>query len=177
MKLPIAQYANPILREKGEPIETITDDIRNLVKGMTEALGGTNGIGLAAQQVHQALSLFLTRIPIEGPDEDWIPGEFKVYINPQLSSPSEEKVLMQEGCLSFPGLYFDVERPSRIHVQAMDLNGNLFEEDLNGLAARVVMHENDHTNGVLYIDRIKGQVRREIEPKIREIKKKYHSPH
>jgi peptide deformylase len=173
MKLPLAYYGNPILRKKGAKVESITDEIRSLVANMIETMHESHGIGIAAPQVHQSLAIFITCPPVEGPDGTFQPGTPKVYINPKILSHGEDAWVHDEACLSIPKLRGDVERPKMIKIQAMDLNGVTFEEELYGWDARVFLHENDHINGVLFIDRIHGKKRKEMEPALREIKKKY----
>ena len=173
MKLPLAYYGNPILRKKGAPIESINDEIRQLVKDMIDTIIEHNGIGLAAPQVHRSLALFITSVPVEQPDGNWLPGELRVFINPKILSIAEEKSTRSEGCLSLPTIYAEVNRPVKIRIRATDLEGNDFEEEFSDLAARCIMHENDHINGVLFVDRVQGKERKELEPKLKEIKKKY----
>ena len=174
MKLPLAYYGNPILRKNCQRVEEITDEIRQLVADMIETLEEQNGIGLAAPQVKRDLRLFITKVPQPSKDEpdQWDEGEIKVYINPTLSDPSSESWDRDEGCLSIPKIYVPVARPYCIKVEATDLDGNTFSEVLSGLDARCVMHENDHINGVLMIDRIQGKERKEIEKDLRRIKKR-----
>jgi peptide deformylase len=175
MKLELAYYGDPILRKKGKPVEKITDEIRQLVTDMIETMIAFKGMGLAAPQIHQSLALFITSVPLkEEANDETKPGPIKIYINPKLSSPSEEYFSFDEGCLSIPKLYAPVFRPERITVEAMDLSGQMFTEELSDLDARVVMHENDHINGVLYIDRLAPEEKKRLEPKLREIKNKYY---
>lgn len=175
MKLSLAYYGDPILRKKSARVDEINDDIRQLVNDMVETMMAHDGMGLAAPQVHRSLALFITCVPIEGADGKMMPGNVvKVYFNPKLSSPSEQTWDYEEGCLSIPRLYGDVNRPVSITVEATDINGQRFTEQLIGLGARVVMHENDHINGVLYIDRLSVEERKLLEPALREIKSKYY---
>ncbi|NGX57402.1 MAG: Peptide deformylase [Chlamydiae bacterium] len=173
MKLPIAYYGNPILRKKCKDVEEFDDEIREFVNNMIETLEDKNGIGLAAPQVNRELRIFITKVPYPSKDDpdQWEDGTIKVYINPKLSEPSAEAWERDEGCLSIPKIYIPVIRPYRVKVEAMDLKGNVFTEELSGLEARCVMHENDHINGVLMIDRIQGEKRKEIESELRSIKK------
>ncbi len=177
MPLPIAYYGDPVLRKKGAEIKVFDEKLKQLVRDMEETLHAKNGIGLAAPQVHQSLALFLVCPPIraeEGSPEKWLPGKVRVFINPKLSNPSDEMAYWNEGCLSIPGLYEDVLRPESITVEAMDEHGTPFKEDFSGFTARIIMHENDHINGVLYIDRLNKQERAALDHELREIKKKYH---
>jgi peptide deformylase len=97
----------------------------------------------------------------------------EIIINPILTNPSKELVTMLEGCMSLPGLHVEVTRPSAIHVSYMNIKGEMIEEDLVEFRARMFMHENDHLNGVLSIDRMDPKERRRIEPRLRALKEKY----
>lgn len=169
--LPLAYYGNPILRMKAKPIEMIDEEILQLVKEMEEAMKKHNGIGIAAPQVCRSLRLFLVRAPIKNELDEWVDGPIEVFINPQLSQPSEETWIREEGCLSIPKIYGNVERPLCITVEATDLEGNRFTRTCSGLEARIIMHENDHINGVLFIDRMDKEERKQIEQAISQIKK------
>ena len=174
MKLPLAYYGDAILRKKGVPVKEFNDELKQLVNDMIDSMNAYDGMGLAAPQVHKSLMLFITCVPQPDAEGKYHPGTvIKVYINPKLSLPSQEKWFMDEGCISIPKLYGNVERPVKITVEAYDLEGKPFTEHLIGLDARVVMHENDHINGVLYIDRLSEEEKRRLEPSLREIKKTY----
>jgi peptide deformylase len=173
VKLPILLYGNPILRKKGETITEITDEIRQLAHDMIETMDeGGRGIGLAAQQVGKALRLFVLRRYIDGPDGKWTVSDPIVYINPKILSVSEEKWVTEEGCLSIPKLNLPVERPFRIKIESTRLDGSHVVEEIEGMNARVVLHENDHINGVLYIDRVEEKYLRSVEAELKAIKKK-----
>jgi len=161
MLLQIRYYGDKILRVKCKPVEKITDEIRTLAANMIETMDAAKGAGLAAPQVGLDLRIFVLRNPI-------------VYINPILSNLSHEKETDTEGCLSIPGLRAEVDRPLKIRVEAMGIDGVPFAEEVEGYNARVRMHENDHLNGVLYIDRLKLRARKKLEPALKEIQKKYH---
>lgn len=173
MKLKIAYYGNPILRKKASPVLTIDDEIKQLVNDMIIAMDEKDGIGLAAPQVGHSIALFITRVPIEKENDEWEKGNVRVFINPKILEHSQEQDSFSEGCLSIPKVYGDVFRPIKIKVEATDLEGNRFTEELFGLHARVVLHENDHINGVLFIDRLSKEERKSLDVKLREIKKKF----
>lgn len=173
MQLPLAYYGNPILRKKCPRVEAIDDTIRQLVQNMEETMFTHDGIGLAAPQVHHSLALFIVNIPKEISPNQWVPGKTLVFINPKILERSEEEWDRGEGCLSIPELYGSVSRPLHIKVEATNLDGQRFVEKFSDLIARAIMHENDHINGVLFIDRVKGQERIEMEPALKAIKKKY----
>ncbi len=174
MKLDFIYYGNPILRKKAKPIENISDEIKQLVEAMIVAMDQKDGIGLAAPQVNHSIALFITRAPIENDEnDDWEKGEVRVFINPKILSYSSDEDYFSEGCLSIPKVYGDVFRPLKIKVEATNLEGKRFTEDFSGMSARVILHENDHLNGVLFIDRLESSERKKIDSKLREIKKKF----
>jgi peptide deformylase len=173
-KLELRRYDDPVLRKKAEPIDAITPEIERLAQDMIDTMVSSNGVGLAGPQVGRLLRIFIIRDEKLDPAGDYVLGPPEVIINPTLSNPSEEKVSMVEGCLSLPGLYVEVIRPKKIHVRYMNLKGEWVEEHLDEFRARVTMHENDHLNGVLTIDRIDKKKRKMVEPNLMAIKKKYH---
>lgn len=173
MLLKICYYNNPILRKKCKPVPKITDEIKRLVQDMIETMDASNGIGLAAPQVGRDLAIFVMREDNYTDDGELILGDVKVFINPKLSNPSSQKNTHSEGCLSLPGLHIDIDRPNSIYVEAIDLEGNAISQEFTDYTARVIMHENDHLNGVLFIDRISKNMKKKIEPALRAIKEKY----
>lgn len=173
MKLPLTYYGNPVLRKKTRPITEITDEIRQLVQDMDETLIEQNGWGLAAPQVNHSIALFIARMGYNDEEGNFIRGELRVFINPKIISYSEELWPYTEGCLSIPGIREEVARPYKVVMQATDLEGKLFEEEFTEFNAKGVMHENDHLNGVLFIDRLSPKKKKELDQKLRQIKKKY----
>ncbi|MGZ3632888.1 MAG: peptide deformylase [Parachlamydiaceae bacterium] len=175
MKLPLAYYGNPILRQKGTQIPAITEEIRQLVADMIETMIAYNGVGIAAPQIGHSLSLFLAYFSEDNQDETSVidKEKIRVFINPKVINHSQERTCYSEGCLSIPKVSADVERPLHVTITAMDLNGNEFTEEFHDFDAHIVLHENDHLNGVLFIDRLPAKERRAIEPQLRQIKKKY----
>jgi peptide deformylase len=173
MQLPLAYYGNPILRKKCAQILEIDDALKQFIKDLEKTLIAHKGYGIAAPQVHRALAVFLTNMPAQNDAEKWVPGPTKCYINPKILEYSQEEWLREEACLSIPDLYGTVNRPLTIKIEATNLEGERFTEQLTGLEARAFMHENDHINGVLFIDRLRRKEREEIEPQLRQIKKKY----
>jgi peptide deformylase len=143
--LDIVTYGNEILHRKAERIEEIDDGIRTLAADMLEAMAG-KGIGLAGPQVDRALRIFVTNVEGDKP---------RVFINPEIVLTSQELVAIEEGCLSLPRLYLDVVRPESVRIQAWNERGRPFTVETDGLLARVILHEYDHLEGVLFIDRLK----------------------
>jgi peptide deformylase len=173
MDLKLAYYGNPVLRRKCESIEEVTDEHRALAKEMLARLEEWNAWGMSAPQVHRSIRLFVVRMDPFRPDGSKIIGTPYVCINPRLSDPTEEMLLGDEGCCSLPGLRVPVFRPQSITIDALDINGEPFTFRPQDWHARLFMHENDHLNGVLHIDRTDPQSRKRLEPALRRMKKKY----
>lgn len=173
MKLHLCYYGNPILRKKTAPVAEITDEIRQLVRDMEETMKAHNGIGLAACQVGHAVAVCIILAPHEDTEEGWAKAPTRVFINPKLSDPSLETWTYNEGCLSIPKVRGLVTRPMSITVTAQNLDGTICTERLTGWPARICMHENDHLNGVLFIDRISDREQRLVEPLLKQIKKEF----
>ncbi len=171
--LPIHYYGDPVLRKKGEPIEKITPEIVAFAEDLVKAMIHYNGVGLAAPQVGKLLRIYVFRDEWLDEEGKYQLGEPNIVINPILSDPSKETESMLEGCLSLPKLHVPVTRPKKIHIRYQNLKGEFIEKDLIGFLARVNMHENDHLNGVLHIDRATPKDRKAIEPELQRIKKQY----
>ncbi|MCH9609504.1 MAG: Peptide deformylase [Chlamydiales bacterium] len=175
MSLRLRYYGDPVLREKAKRVEEVTDEVRQIAAEMIEIMTdpSRNAIGLAATQVGVLLRMFVSIVYTdkEGGEPHYKQGEPIVFINPIISNPSAEIVEMDEGCLSLPKMYAPVIRPYAVDFEATDLEGNIIKERISGFLARHRMHEVDHLNGVLYIDRIKGKKRTLLDPYLRKIKK------
>jgi len=150
-KCQITHYPAEVLAKAAQPVEKIDDNIRQLVKKMTEIMLSNKGIGLAAPQVGVPLRLFI--ISLEGSREN-----VKVYINPTVT-PSGELDEAEEGCLSVPGIYTKIHRYKICKVTAIDLDGNEFTEEAEGLYARCLQHESDHIEGMTITDRMPSAAR------------------
>jgi len=137
------------LRLKSKPVPRIDGDVRKLVEDMFETMYKAPGIGLAAIQVGVPVRLVVMDLSKKETE-----SEPRVFVNPEIVSPSEEKSTYEEGCLSIPDVHEDVERPARVKVKYLDLDGKAHEEDADGLFATCIQHEVDHLNGVLFIDHI-----------------------
>lgn len=172
MILPLFYYDHFCLRKKAQPIESITEELLVLANDMVESMIHYNGVGLAAPQIGKLLRLIVIRDEFVGDNKEYRLGPPEILINPVLSSPSREAEKMAEGCLSIPGIHAEVMRPSRIRVRYQTIDNRIIEEDAVGFRARVIMHENDHLNGVLFIDRISPDDRAKIEPVLKALKDK-----
>jgi peptide deformylase len=137
------------LRTVSKPVDKINSEIKTLVADMFETMYDAPGIGLAAIQV--GVPLRVVTMDVSKSDDEKEP---RVFINPEIMSSSEERSVYEEGCLSIPDIHEDVERPARVKVKYLDLDGKPHEEDAEGLFATCIQHEVDHLNGVLFIDHI-----------------------
>ncbi len=144
----IVQYPHPTLRHPSKPVKRVDAQLKRNIAEMFELMYEHRGIGLAANQVDLPLRCFVMNLKSD-PDE----AEPHVFINPVISRP-KGAAEREEGCLSFPELYAPVKRPERVFVSAFNLQGEPFEAEVDDLFARVVQHETDHLDGVLFIDRM-----------------------
>ena len=139
------------LRLVSKPIEKVTPEIRKLADDMFETMYDAPGIGLAAIQVAQPLRLITMDLAKKDENGESQPKP-RVFVNPEIISASEEKSVYEEGCLSIPEYYEEVERPAQVRIRFTDLDGKVHEEDAEGLYATCIQHEIDHLNGVLFVD-------------------------
>ncbi|MGB7978026.1 MAG: peptide deformylase [Chlamydiales bacterium] len=172
--LPLAYYGAPILRKIADPILNITDDIRKLTQEMVETMDACDGMGLAAPQVHHSIRLFVIRKPVEMAKGNIEMREEKVFINPELSMPSKETWKASEGCLSIPSIRAEVTRPREVTVEYLDLEGNKIKERVSGWEARVIMHETDHINGILFLDHLDAEEKQKLEPFLKSLENRIH---
>ena len=180
MKLSIAKYGEPILRAKGKRVEEIDERIRVLAADMLETMHGANGVGLAAQQIGQALQLTVLDISqvqdrpstmkLNGQEVDPVAAMPLILINPRLEL-GEEKILGLEGCLSIPDITADVLRALTVTAWAQTLDEPMVEIEAGGLLARALQHEVDHLNGVLFIDRISSVAKASLSSRLKRLQK------
>ena len=178
MVLPIVQYNAPVLRERGTPVTTFDSELAHLAQQMTESMHAAGGIGLAAQQVGQARQLCVIDLSGTNRDFTWELDGAKapldlimpmVLINPSFKALPGEDTVYEEGCLSFPQIHGDVQRPDVINVSFQDLGGIRHTLICDGLMARCIQHEIDHLNGVLFIDRMTKRVRQSIDDQVKDL--------
>jgi peptide deformylase len=175
MKRPLAYFGDPLLRQKSKEVEKIDHDIHVLVADMIETMYAHQGVGISAVQVKSLLRIFIICPDVVDENGNYVEGTPQIFINPKLSLPSKEQEAREEGCLSIPKVYGSVMRPKEITIEGLNLAGEKVIERLVGYPARIAMHENDHINGVLFVDRLSDKDRKAIEKDLREIKKTYHS--
>ena len=181
MSLRITHYDEPILREQGKRVEHFDAELAELCDQMVDTMYENEGIGLAAQQIGQALQLCVVDVP-RGRDSDYEftldgktpPAELimpMALVNPTVETLPSHDTTYEEGCLSFPGINGTVARPDKIRVSFQDENGNPHVMECNGLLGRCIQHEVDHLNGILFIDRMKKDSFRIIESRIKKLRK------
>ena len=180
MILQILEYGDPILRAKGKPIENIDDRIRELAANMIETMHAANGVGLAAQQIGEALQLTVldvsliedrpSTLKLDGKDVDPKAAMPLVLINPEIELRGETKVGV-EGCLSFPEITGDIERAKSVIVRAQTLEGGTIEIEASGFLARAIQHEGDHLNGILFIDRMNSAAKAALSSRLKRLQK------
>jgi peptide deformylase len=141
----ILTLGNELLRGRAEPVRPIGAEYKEIAAEMIDALHEGKGVGLAGPQVGLMKRIFVVHIEKDVP---------RVFINPTITMTSQNQVKYEEGCLSIPGLYAEVLRPEAVQVQAWNERGRPFTLDAAGLLARVILHENDHLEGILFIDRL-----------------------
>jgi peptide deformylase len=186
MKLAILQYGDPVLRAKGKRVERIDDHIREMAENMIETMRAANGVGLAAQQVGEAIQLTVidvsqsedrpSGIKLNGKEVDLESVMPLVLINPHVELDAETE-RATEGCLSFPEITGEIERATSITVRAQNLAGEMAEIEARGLLARAIQHEVDHLNGVLFIDRMSSAAKVSLSSRLKRLQKETQRGH
>jgi peptide deformylase len=180
MILPILEYGDPILRAKGKPIDNIDDRIRELAANMIETMHAANGVGLAAQQVGEALQLTVldvslvedrpSTLKVDGKDVEPKAAMPLVLINPEIELHGAPETGV-EGCLSFPEITGDIERANTVIVRAQTWEGGTVEVEATGFLARAIQHEGDHLNGILFIDRMNSAAKAALSSRLKRLQK------
>jgi peptide deformylase len=171
MILPIVAFGDPVLRKKGAPILKDYEELPNLIENMWETMYGAEGVGLAAPQIGTSVQLFLVDASPFSEDEPDLEGFRKVFINPEILEETGEEWQFKEGCLSIPGIRENVKRQETIKIKYFDEDFIEHIEHFSGLAARVIQHEYDHTNGILFTDKINPLKKQMIKRKLTDISK------
>ena len=159
--LPILEYPDPRLRKKAKPVVTVDDDIKRLVDDMFETMIDSHGIGLAASQVDVHQRVIVMDLTEDG-------SQPRVFINPEIEVLNDTTEPYDEGCLSVPGFYETVARPSNVMISALDRGGKPFKEKASGLLAICIQHEIDHLEGKLFVDYLSPLKRQIIRKKMKK---------
>ena len=159
--LPILEYPDQRLRKRAKPVVTVDDDIKRLVDDMFETMIDSHGIGLAATQVNVHKRVIVMDLAEDG-------SQPRVFINPEIEVLDETTEPYDEGCLSVPGFYETVARPSNVMISALDREGKPFKEKASGLLAICIQHEIDHLEGKLFVDYLSPLKRQIIRKKMKK---------
>ena len=162
----IITVPNPLLKKRSVEVETVDDELRTLMDDMLETMYAAPGIGLAAVQVGVPRRVIVMDLAREGE-----PPQPRHFVNPEITWRSEELAVREEGCLSVPDVYDDVERPARVGLRYLDYDGALVEEEAEGLLAVCIQHEMDHLDGVLFIDHLSRLKRDRAVAKVKKAAK------
>lgn len=168
---PLVILPDPLLRQVSKPVERIDDELRKFAADMFDTMYDAPGIGLAAVQVGEPIRMLV--LDVAGKDE---PKNPQVFINPEILAKSEDMNVHEEGCLSIPDYYAEVERPARISVKALDLDGKEKIVEADGILATCLQHEIDHLNGVLFIDHLSKLKRDMVIRKFKKLAKDRQAP-
>jgi peptide deformylase len=158
----IRKYGDPVLAQTAEPVTQFDENLKRLVNDMFETMYAAPGVGLAAPQVGISKRLFVMDCSTKEGVQERV-----ALINPEILS-TEGRQLGDEGCLSFPGIYFQVERAQRVVARAQNVKGEWFDIDTMDLPARCILHENDHLNGIVFINHLSALKRDLVKRKIRK---------
>lgn len=169
-------FGDPVLRVKAEPVPAVDAAVQDLAREMISIMHESDGVGLAAQQIGETKAVCVIDVPEEydlDDDGNRLNPDLvmpMILINPVLSQPSRKTDAHDEGCLSFPGIRGSITRPSSIHLHALDEEGKTLDVEVRGFLARVIQHEVDHLNGVLFIDRMSAAKRFTLGPRLKRLR-------
>jgi peptide deformylase len=171
MILPIVAYGDPILKKEAEEIDEDYPGLKELIDNMYETMYNAEGVGLAAPQIGKSIRIFVIDASPFADEDPSLEGLKMTFINPIIIEEEGEKWSFNEGCLSIPGIRENVDRQPGILIEYLDENFNLIEERFDGLAARIIQHEYDHIEGVLFTDHVNPLKRRLLKTKLNNISK------
>lgn len=169
MVLPVYAYGSPHLRKISEDIGSDYKGLSDLIENMFETMKSSEGVGLAAPQVGLSIRLFVVDANIYADEEPSLDGFRKVFINADIYAYDGEEELITEGCLSIPGIHEDVSRPTFIRIRYLNEHFEECDEEYTGMAARIIQHEYDHLDGILFTDKLSALKKRLLKGKLRDI--------
>ncbi len=178
MVLPIIAYGDPVLRKVGIEIDKDYPNLKELITNMKETMKNARGVGLAAPQIGKAIRLFIVDTSpfgendeLDEEEQNFLKNYKKVFINPTITNEEGDEWAFSEGCLSIPNINEDIFRNEKLTIEYFDEKFKKHTEDLNGLAARVIQHEYDHIEGILFTDKISSLKKRLLKKKLTNISK------
>ncbi|WP_346854996.1 peptide deformylase [uncultured Draconibacterium sp.] len=177
MKYPVTVYGDTLLRKKAKEIKKDDPKLSEIIENMWETMYYSDGVGLAAPQVGMSIRMFVIDASSGADEEPELEGFKKVFINPEIIETAGEEWIMNEGCLSLPEIREDVSRPDEVTIRYFDENFVEHEETYRGFAGRVIQHEYDHLEGVLFIDHLSPLRKRLLKGKLQNIAKGKVIPH
>lgn len=167
--LPIVTYDDDILRKEAAPVRDFNEETKKLIEDMFETMYNSDGVGLAAPQIGKLLRIFVVDADVMAKEEDELLYGPVAMVNPQIIFESEEQVELEEGCLSIPGVNAPITRPESIKVVYRDEEFKEQKLEVGGWLARVILHEYDHLDGILFLDHLSMFKRKLLSSKLREI--------
>ena len=171
MIYPIVVYGHPVLRKIAEDIDRDYPDLKILIDDLFETMYYSDGLGLAAPQIGKSIRIFVIDGKALAEDDPELAGFKKVFINARITERTGELMLMSEGCLSIPNLREEVNREEHVRIEYYDENWEFHDEEYNGFKARVIQHEYDHLDGIMFTDRVSPLRKRLIKSKLTAISK------
>ena len=171
MIYPVTVFGDPVLRKKAEPITKDFKDLTGFIQNMFDTMYNSDGVGLAAPQVGQAIRIFVLDTTAVDDEEDEPAGIVKAFINPVILEKSGDEWVMNEGCLSLPEIREDVTRPETVKIKYLDEDLNEHTEEYHGFTSRVIQHEYDHLEGIMFVDYLNPLKKRILKGKLTAISK------
>lgn len=169
MKYPVTVYGDPLLRKTAKNIDENSESLSEIIANMWETMYYSDGVGLAAPQIGKSIRLFIVDASTGAEQEPELENFKKVFVNPEIMETSGEEWVMNEGCLSLPEIREDVTRPDIVRIKYFDENFMLHEEVFKGFAGRIIQHEYDHLDGILFIDYLSPLRKRLLKSKLSNI--------
>lgn len=170
MIYPVTVYGDPVLRKKAQPVTKDFEDLNGFIKNMFDTMYVSDGVGLAAPQIGQSIRIFV--IDSTGNEEEGeAPGIIRAFINPQILEKTGDEWIMNEGCLSLPEIREDISRPEAVKIKYVDEDFNEHVETFHGFTSRVIQHEYDHLEGIMFVDYLNPLRKRLLKSKLTAISK------
>lgn len=177
MKYPITVYGDSVLRKRAEDIDKDTEGLKEIIENMWETMYYADGVGLAAPQTGMSIRMFVIDGSSGADEEPELKDFKKVFINPEIIELSGDKWVMNEGCLSLPEIREDISRPETVRIKYFDENFEEHDEEFSGFVGRVIQHEYDHLEGILFIDYLSPLRKRLLKSKLNDIARGNIQPH
>lgn len=171
MVLPVVAYGHPTLRKIAAEIDKDYPNLSEFIDDMFETMYASSGVGLAAPQVNKSIRIFVIDAAPMADDNPELADFKKIFINPQIIEETGQVWSYNEGCLSLPDIREDIERKDTVRIQYFDMDFNFHDETYDGIVARIIQHEYDHLEGVLFIDRISPVRKMMLKRKLTDISK------